>query len=282
MQRVEQSPIRKFAMWWMRRGTRYVSSSVAVDFHAASLYLDRLRDEQGPRVTVQNLVCGAVSRLYTEYPVANRRILGRQIYQAPSVGIAMPVNLVGHAGQAHTGETSLMVVEQVEKLSLRDIASATRRSVDRERQGDLSHPVARGAMRVLRHLPGPAFRMGLRSVAGVLEAPGMARLGWKVVPMTTAVTNVGATTRAVPGALFRGAAYELPDRLVHTGSLWGVGPVQDEVIPVEGRPMVRPVLPIVLVFDHRLFDGVIASQLLTRFAAILQDPEAVFGPQGRG
>lgn len=282
MKRVHQSPIRKFAMWWMRRGTRYVSSSVAIDFHAAGAYLERLRENDGPKVTVQHLVTATVARVYEEHPVANRRILGRQIYQAPHVGIAMPVNLVGHAGQARTGETSLMLVEAVETLSLRELAEATRRSVDQERAGDLSHPVAAGMMKVLRRLPGPVFRMGLRSIAGVLQAPGTAKLGWAAIPMTTAVTNVGASTAAVPGAFLRAASYELPDRVVHTGSLWGVGPVQDEVIPVDGVPAVRPVLPVILVFDHRLFDGVIASQILTRFAAVLQDPAAVFGPDGRG
>ena len=59
-------------------------------------------------------------------------------------------------------------------------------------------------------------------------------------------------------------------------------PVQDEVIPVDGRPEVRPVLPVILVFDHRLFDGVMASRLLTRFASMLQDPASVFGPDGLG
>ena len=40
-------------------------------------------------------------------------------------------------------------------------------------------------------------------------------------------------------------------------------------------------LPVTLVFDHRLFDGVMASKLVHRFTCMLLDPEAVFGADGR-
>ena len=39
-------------------------------------------------------------------------------------------------------------------------------------------------------------------------------------------------------------------------------------------------LPLVLVFDHRLFDGVIAGRLLAHLAGMLRDPEATFGVDG--
>ena len=41
-------------------------------------------------------------------------------------------------------------------------------------------------------------------------------------------------------------------------------------------------LPVVLIFDHRLIDGVRASQLILRMRQILGDPAAVFGADGHG
>ncbi len=58
-------------------------------------------------------------------------------------------------------------------------------------------------------------------------------------------------------------------------------PLQDEVVPVDGKPEVRTMLPMLYVFDHRLFDGVLAGKILTRLFEVLQSPEAHFGPDGR-
>lgn len=271
MERVRLSPIRRFTLWWMRPGSRYVSSSVAIDFSHAQRFLEEVRG-QGHDVSVQHLVCGAIARLYTEFPVANRRIVGTRIYQAPDVGIACPVNLVGHAGEKGIGETSMVLLEAVDRLTLREIAAASRRSVATERSGQLSNPVARRVMGALQNLPGPLFRGGLRGIDLLTRTPGTAQLGWKLAPVTTAVTNVGATYTTPAGVLARAASYEPPHRILHVGSLWGIGAVQDEVIPVDGVPAVRPMLPVFLVFDHRLFDGAMASRMLARFAELLRDP----------
>ncbi len=50
---------------------------------------------------------------------------------------------------------------------------------------------------------------------------------------------------------------------------------------MDGRPEVRRMLPLLYVFDHRLFDGVLAGKILTRVFDVLQDPAAHFGPEGR-
>jgi len=67
---------------------------------------------------------------------------------------------------------------------------------------------------------------------------------------------------------------------MHIGSLWGLSAVQDEVIAVDGEPQVRPMLPVLFVFDHRLFDGVIAGRIFTRLGDILRHPMEHFGPDG--
>ncbi len=115
-----------------------------------------------------------------------------------------------------------------------------------------------------------------------MQRPRLASHVYKLVPATTALTNPGAAVGAVglKGAWFRGGAIQIPPRLVHVGTLWGLGAVQEEVVAVGGKVEVRPVLPVLFVFDHRLIDGVKATRLITRFVALLQDPVAAFGPLG--
>jgi hypothetical protein len=120
----------------------------------------------------------------------------------------------------------------------------------------------------------------LDALSGTLSHPAMARHLYLNLPVSTAVTNVGSNVTQMDGALFRGGAMTVPIKLLHIGSFWGVAPVQDEVIPVDGVPAVRPMLPIILVFDHRLFDGVAAGNIFAYFANIVRDPAAVFGEDG--
>jgi pyruvate/2-oxoglutarate dehydrogenase complex dihydrolipoamide acyltransferase (E2) component len=70
---------------------------------------------------------------------------------------------------------------------------------------------------------------------------------------------------------------------MHIGTLLGVFPVQDEAVPMPGTPAgvgVKPMLPCSYVFDHRLFDGVKAGQILGDFIRILRDPAAELGADG--
>ena len=39
-------------------------------------------------------------------------------------------------------------------------------------------------------------------------------------------------------------------------------------------------LPMMLLFDHRLIDGVMAGRLAKTFGELLRDPGAAFGPDG--
>ena len=65
--------------------------------------------------------------------------------------------------------------------------------------------------------------------------------------------------------------------MVHVGTLWGFSAIQKEVLAINDEPMVCPVLPVMVTWDHRLIDGVKASQLILRFASIIQDPQPSSG-----
>ncbi|MGC1909176.1 MAG: dihydrolipoamide acetyltransferase family protein [Candidatus Dormiibacterota bacterium] len=55
-------------------------------------------------------------------------------------------------------------------------------------------------------------------------------------------------------------------------SLLAVGRIRDEVVPVDGRAAVEPVLSLTLSCDHRVLDGAAAAPFLTTLVEYLEEP----------
>ncbi|MFT5682165.1 MAG: pyruvate/2-oxoglutarate dehydrogenase complex dihydrolipoamide acyltransferase (E2) component [Myxococcota bacterium] len=274
------SVIREFLLWWFAPPySPWVSTSVAIDFTDSRSYLARLAEQDGPKVSIQHLLTAAIGRALADFPDANSRVIGGKIVPSDQVAVAMPVNLLGHKG-GKDRELSAAIVEHADTRSLRDIADRTRKTIAEERDGRVTNPIGRWLMRGIKHLPGPAIRRSLDLMDRAAQQAPIAERLFAQMPITTGLTNPGATLANQEGILFRGAALNLPGRLMHLGTVWAVSAVQDEVIPVNGVPAVRPMLPVVLVFDHRLIDGVRASRLILRLRGVLGDPEEEFGEDG--
>ncbi len=271
------SAARRALLWWFASpANAHVSVSVAIDFSASKAWLEGL-NQRGLRISLHHLIMGSVARVMREFPSANARIFGSRIVRKEEVGIVMPVNLLGHPGERRS-ELTLTVQKAVDGKSLQELAAQSRQDVESTRQGTALDPFTKFMFQFAEKAPGPLFRGGL----SIMDTISQSRIGeffYALTPFTTAISNPGAAIPQAPGVWLRGAAISLPQRLVHVGSLWGVSPVQEEVVPVEGRAEVRPILPVVLVFDHRLVDGVMAGRMLQRFAEILQQPAAVFGEE---
>jgi pyruvate dehydrogenase E2 component (dihydrolipoamide acetyltransferase) len=56
-----------------------------------------------------------------------------------------------------------------------------------------------------------------------------------------------------------------------------VGTIADRVIPVNGKPAVRPVMTMTLSSDHRVLDGARAAEFLTTLAQAIQKPDGWLG-----
>lgn len=270
---------RKALIWWFRRPANpYICVSFAVDSTAATAYLAALAERQSGTVSINHLVTAVVGRVLREFPKANDRLTGGTLVRRRRCGLAMPVDLRA-GGTPGAQETAMAVLEAADQLSLTQIAAGSRKVVDAERSG-------RSALGWVQWLTG----MIDRTPYSVL-APMLSGVDWltRVSPLSellfahlpgAAVTNVGAALSPQAGMLFRGASMEIPQRLMHVGTIWGVSVIQDEVIPVDGEPQVRPMLPVVFCFDHRLCDGVYASKMVQRFSEILLDPAREFGADG--
>jgi len=273
------SLVRRFLLWWMSAPANpYICASVTVDWSDARTYLLRLAPRDGVKVTVQHLVAGAIARTLAEHPEANARIFGRRIVPQSHVGIFMPVELAERVGASR--ELSAMVLQEAERRSLRDIAAATTHLVSEERAGRIQNPFVRSLVTVLERLPDEPMWRSLDAMDRALRRPAVAERLFASLPVTTGLSNIGSHIGTIDGALFRGGAIALPPRLGQLGTFWGLSGIQDEVLAVNGEAVVRPVLPVLFVFDHRLVDGVKAGRIMATFARCLRDPESVFGVDG--
>jgi pyruvate/2-oxoglutarate dehydrogenase complex dihydrolipoamide acyltransferase (E2) component len=271
------SALRRGLLWWFGRpGNPYVTVNFAVDFHPARAWLATLGE---PRPSIHHLVAAAIARTLRDFPDANARVLGDRIVRYDRVGIAMPVNLLGHEGEARR-ELGMAIVPDADRLSLRGIAEATRRTVQGERTGTSQNDLLRTLERFVERLPQPVVNRSLGLFDRATRRPTVHEKVFERVPITTALSNAGAAFPPGSGVFFRGADIALPTRLVELGTFWGTSVLQDEVIPVDGVPAVRPMLPVLFLFDHRLIDGVMAARLLLRFGAILRAPWEEFGEDG--
>jgi pyruvate/2-oxoglutarate dehydrogenase complex dihydrolipoamide acyltransferase (E2) component len=271
------SAVRRGLLWWFRWPSNpYVTVNFAVDFTNARAWLAALPP---PRVTIHHLVAGAIARTLAAYPVANARIVGDRIVPADHVGIAMPVSLLGHGGE-ESRELGMAVLERAETRTLREVAEATTRVVSEERRGAAQNPFIQSVIKVIEASPTPVVSGGLSLLDRMMRRQAVAERVYGMVPVTTGLSNAGAAIARPRGMLFRGADIAIPQRLVHIGTFWGTSAIQDEVIAVDGAPAVRPMLPVLFLFDHRLIDGVMAARVITRFGEIVMDPAKEFGSDG--
>ena len=270
------SVIRTFLTWWFKDpASPWVSVNLAIDFTAAQEFLRDANTTAPVSITVQHLVMAAIAKSLKETPAANARIINNRIYPQENVGIGYPINLLGHkAGKDR--ELSLGVLANVDQLSLHDIAEQCSTAVSTERSGKIGNPFIRGLFSMMKRAPQSVVHKGLDQFQFLLNRPSFAHKLYEYVPVTTGITNPGAAIPDIDGLLYRGAAINLPSRILHVGTLWGVSKIQSEVIPIDGKPAVRPMLPITLIFDHRLIDGVMASKLLLRFSEKIQHPTEHF------
>jgi pyruvate dehydrogenase E2 component (dihydrolipoamide acetyltransferase) len=54
-----------------------------------------------------------------------------------------------------------------------------------------------------------------------------------------------------------------------------VGSISDRVVPVEGKPGIRPMMTMTLSSDHRVVDGARAAEFLSELADAIREPEKV-------
>lgn len=268
------SPARRALTWWFAAPYNpWVAASFAVDVTAARAFLAGLPT----KVSLNTLVAASIARTLRKHPRANGRVVGNRIVLQERVGMAMPVNL---ADTGESSEVSMVVVEDVDTLTLAELAERTRARVKDEREGKRSHALIDAMFRLATVAPDPVFNGALN---GLHWATNHHLIGPRIydrLGVTTGLSNVGSTMSGNSGMLFRAVSIAPPQRLFQVGTFFGASVVQDEVVAIDGKAVVRPMLPMMMLFDHRLIDGVAASRLGLSFCSLLQDPAGEFGGDG--
>ncbi len=271
--------VRSFMLWLfdVPHGEPYVMTTVDFRWERALAWIEAQNAREGARITTQHLFTAAVGRLFREFPEINARIFDNVIHPLPTVDVVMPVNLLGSGMDR---ELSMVVVRNVDRLNPRQVADRLRPQVKQEREGKTENAFVRTMVRFGSRSPG-VLRFALSQVATLAHDPRGAAFLSRSLPLSTLITNVGAALTEAPGLRFRAVAFSPPSKLIHIGSVFGVGPLERAAV-VEGkgeaeRIVVGTVLPVGFMFDHRLVDGVKAGRILSRLNELVQDPAATWG-----
>lgn len=263
-------------MWFFDEPSNdpYVSINFDVAAAPALTFLDAHAREHGERASLQHLVSRAIALALAQTPALNVKVLGRAIYQLDSVSLAMPVHLGGDTEGMRAGkdETGMIVVPDVDRKSLLDVARETRAISETERRGETVFNGSALARKFMRAVPAGVLHTSLDLARTVTRQPVVHSILRSQLAVSSAVTNVGSIVKLPPGARFRGASTTIPSKVTPVASVFGVGPVQDAALVQDGAVVAGRVLPIIMMVDHRAIDGVLMGTAATRVARMLTEP----------
>lgn len=263
------SPFRKVAMGtWKTAADPSVYGLVEIDMTKTFEALDKRTNKREVKVTPGHLVGAAIARCMKERPEINGMIRGNRIYLRDSVTLFYQVNIPSDGKDKVAGATlSGCTIENAEQMNsceismlLREKAALIRNKKDKEIQSQLQ---------LFKILPWCLSRLYLNLGSFLIYGLNLNLkfLGLPRDPFgSVMITNVGSL----------GAEVALAPLCPYTRVplLLSVGAVREKPIVVEGKVAVRPVLSVGCTFDHRLIDGIHASEMLKTFKKCFEEPES--------
>ncbi|MGH8896084.1 MAG: dihydrolipoamide acetyltransferase family protein [Egibacteraceae bacterium] len=112
-----------------------------------------------------------------------------------------------------------------------------------------------------------ADRKSLAEIAREAAALAEAARARTVTPEQTAGGTFTITNAGSYGSRFGTPLIRPPE-----AAIAGFGRIHDAVVPVDGAPAVRPLLPLAVAADHRLIDGDVLGAFAADLAELLSDP----------
>jgi pyruvate/2-oxoglutarate dehydrogenase complex dihydrolipoamide acyltransferase (E2) component len=118
-------------------------------------------------------------------------------------------------------------------------------------------------------------------------ADGVARLGREITRLGSAARERTLTPQETTAATFTISNFGsygtwLGTPLINPPqvAIAGFGRVRDAVVPVDGAPAVRRVLPLAVAADHRVLDGAHLGAFVTTLERLLREPVLLLGEDG--
>ena len=262
------SPFRKVAMGtWKTAKDPSVYGIVEIDMQKTLEQLPDYCQKHEVKITPAHLVGRAIARCMKNRPEINGMIRGSRIYLRKNVSIFYQVNIPGEGTDKIKKATlSGAILHEVEKMStaqisqnLFDKAAQIRAGKDKELAKNLN---------MFKYLPWCLSRFYLNLASFLIYGLNW-NLAWAGIPKdpfgSIMITNVGSL--GIDLALAPLCPYTRVPLLLTLGS------IQEKAWVVSGKVEVRPILPIGVTFDHRLIDGIHASQMAQEFKKCFAEPE---------
>ncbi len=256
---------------WRSPSDPTMYGTLEIDVKRALDYLRRQSDVSGTHLTITHLVTKAVADALAAHPECNGFIRRGRFFQRSDVDVFVIVAVdteVAPAAEQHADLTGVMI-RQADQKTLLEIAQEIRTRAASARQGADPEYVRMKAFfdrtprlllkAILKAIPFLQYELNLDlSRFGVADAFGSA-----------SVTSVGM--------LGIDQAFPPITPLGRNSVGLAVGRIHEKPVAEDGRTVVRPVLPVTAVIDHRVLDGFQAARLAATFRSILEDPLGSLG-----
>jgi pyruvate dehydrogenase E2 component (dihydrolipoamide acetyltransferase) len=223
-------------------------------------FIDEMR-AMGHHVTPTHLVGRALARALAEVPDLNVQIRGGRARPRGSIDIFFITAV--HGGHDLSG---VKVVDVADKSVATVAAELDGRSRALKRGDDAEFSRTK---RLMDALPHPLLRLAIRTTALATQTLGLdlPALSLHAHPfgsaMVTSVGMLGLPHGFAPIAWM----YDVPLLVL-------VGEIGPRPVVVDGRVVVRPVLPLTATIDHRYVDGSHISRAMAAFRRYLEQPRA--------
>ena len=262
------SPFRKVAMGtWKTAKDPSVYGLIEIDMAPTLRLLEEYQKKEGVKITPSHLVGKATALCMMRRPEINAMIRGSRIWLRKKVNIFYQVNIPG-TGEDRVKKATLSgtVVEAAENLSVAEIAKTLKRKSEKVRSGEDKE--IKKNLEAFKVLPWWMSRYYLNLASFLIYGLNW-NLSWLGIPKdpfgSVMITNVGSLGIDIAWAPL--CPY------TRVPLLLTVGAIKDKPWVVDGKVEVRPILPIAVTFDHRLIDGIHASQMAADFKKCFAEPE---------
>lgn len=264
----DTSPFRKVAMGtWKTCKDPTVYGLVEIDMKKVNDLLPAYNEKHNTKITSSHLVGKAVAYSMKRRPEINGFIRGSRIYLRKNVSLFFQVNIPGE-GKDKIKQASLSgaVIHKAEELSVSEISNNLRDKALNIRSGKDTE-VSKN-LDAFKILPWWSAKYYLNIASWLLYGLNLdlSSFGLPKDPFgSVMITNVGSLGIDIAWAPL--CPY------TRVPLLLAVGRMADKAWVVDGKVEVRPILPVAVTFDHRLIDGIHASQMAADFKKCFEEPE---------
>lgn len=256
-----------------------VYGMILIDMTHAHAYMAEYQKRTGVRITPTHLVGRAAALCLKKRPEINSIIRCGKIYLRKKISLFFQVNVPGRKGSNESAQNdeavslanvSGCVLHDAGDMTVGQLQKAMSAKIDQIREGR-DKEFAQN-MNVFKILPWWASSWYLDLASWLIYGLNLdlSFLGIPKDPFgSIMITNVGSL----------GIEYAWAPLCPYTRVplLLSVGAIHDQAVVVNGQVLARPVMPVCITFDHRLMDGIHASQLSKEFRTCFNEPEKYFG-----